>query len=137
MPQPTTETAEKRWGSTLTDCVTLCLSEKTEAKISGTITKALRADCNLQLSLKSDLISMCKWRYTGLRSKCEQCFTDAKKKGTEKQEINLLQLAAFAGRFESMHRLLLLAQPAFKGRLINKQIHRKALSHCLYTACSS
>lgn len=37
-----------------------------------------------------------------------------KKVGAEKQEINLLQLAAFAGRFESMHRLLLLAQPAFK-----------------------
>ena len=52
-----------------------------------------------------------------------QCFTDEKKKkrgGAEKQEINLLQLAAFAGRFESTHRLLLLAQPALKRRLIDK-----------------
>lgn len=47
-------------------------------------------------------------------------------KKAEKQEINLLQLAAFAGMFESMHGLLILAQPAFKGklrRLINKQVH--------------
>lgn len=39
-----------------------------------------------------------------------------KKKKAEKQEINLLQLAAFVGRFESVHGLLPLAQPAFKGR---------------------
>lgn len=50
---------------------------------------------------------------------CVQSFTEAKKKKkkAEKQEISLLQLAAFVGRFESMHGLLPLAQPAFKGRL--------------------
>lgn len=55
-------------------------------------------------------------------------FHSYKKKQAEKQEINLLQLAAFAGRSESMHALLPSAQPALKCRLINKQINREAQS---------
>ena len=37
--------------------------------------------------------------------------------GGGKQEIKPLSLEGFEGRFESIRGLLLLAQPAFKGRL--------------------
>lgn len=46
-------------------------------------------------------------------------------KKAEKQEVNLLQLAAFMGRTESMHGPLPLAQPAFTGSLQeNRSISR-------------
>lgn len=44
-------------------------------------------------------------------------------KKAEKQEINLLQLAAFAGMFESMHGLLLLAQPGSELKLTKFEQH--------------
>lgn len=38
------------------------------------------------------------------------------RKKAEKQEVDMLQLEAFVGRSESMHRLVPLTQAAFRGR---------------------
>lgn len=50
---------------------------------------------------------------TELQSKCVQCFTEAKKQA-EKQEVNLVWLAAVVGKFESVHSILPLAQFPFE-----------------------
>lgn len=54
-----------------------------------------------------------------------------KKKKAEKQEINLLQTATFVGKFESMHGLVPLAQPCFKGTLKRRQIDKQTGSESM------
>lgn len=126
---------KKGGGSTLTDCVTLCAFEKTEAKISDLNFESWR------LRYLSDLFwYLCaSGGIQSLRSKCVQCFTDAKEKkwGQKNRKSTCCNWQPLRGGLSQCTDFCFWLSLLLKGRLIDKQIHRKALSHCLYTACSS